>query len=132
MRLQAAPGGTKCRDYRGSALLRNPGARVSIDADHINPDNISQQDGPSGGRFAYRFRDGSEAEMVYSRPRPGVVGIVHTGTPRQHRGQGIAAALVARAVSDFRAGGLRVAPLCSFAREEFARHPEWSDILVEA
>ena len=93
---------------------------------NIDPTHITHED----DRYAYRFPDGSEAEMVYSRPRTGVVGIMHTATPPQHRGQGIAAALVARAVQDFRVQGLRVQPLCSFAREQFAAHPEWSDLLV--
>ena len=58
-----------------------------------------------------------------------MVAITHTYTPPQHRGQGIAAALVGRAVEDFRAAGKKVIPACSFAREQFDEHPEWADLL---
>ena len=44
------------------------------------------------------------------------------------RRPGVAAALVGRAVADFRAEKRRVVP----ARQEFAAHPEWSDLLARA
>jgi predicted GNAT family acetyltransferase len=67
--------------------------------------------------------------MTYAERQPGVVVITHTGTPPRHRGQGAAAALVARAVEDFRAAGQKVIPACWFAREQFDEHPEWADLL---
>jgi predicted GNAT family acetyltransferase len=95
----------------------------------IDPNEIRLEGGPSGGRYFYRFADGSEAEMAFAAQRPGVVTITHTGTPRQHRGQGVAAALVARSIEDFRAAGHKVIPACWFARDEFEAHPEWADLL---
>ena len=47
----------------------------------------------------------------------------------QHRGQGVAAALVARAVGDFRAAGKKVIPACPYAYRKFDEHPEWADVL---
>ena len=96
----------------------------------IDRDAVILEGGASGGRYLYRFEDGSEAEMAYVERRPGVVTITHTGTPPQHRGQGVAAAIVARAVTDFRAAGHKVVPACWFAREQFDVHPEWSDLLA--
>ena len=49
----------------------------------------------------------------------------------QARGQGVGAALVARAVADFRAQARKVLPLCPFAAAQFRRHPEWADLLQE-
>lgn len=97
---------------------------MAIDPNHIKLDKSGES-----GRYVYAFRDGAKAEMVYVRQRPGVVSIIHTETPRQHRGQGIAASLVSRAVDDFRAAGEKVIPSCWFAREEFERRPEWGDLL---
>jgi predicted GNAT family acetyltransferase len=91
--------------------------------------SIVREQGRSGGRYVRLLADGTEAELTYVEIRPGVVTITHTGTPRQHRGQGIAAALVARAVQDCKAEGKKVIPACWFAREQFGYHPEWSEIL---
>ena len=93
---------------------------------------IVREDGRSGGRYVRLLADGTEAELSYVEMRPGVVTITHTGTPRPHRGQGIAAALVRRAVEDFKAEGKKVIPACWFAREQFGEHPEWSEILFRS
>ncbi len=67
--------------------------------------------------------------MTYSRAGERLVIIDHTGVPDALRGTGAGAALVARAVADFRAAGLRVLPLCPFAAAQFRRHPDWADLL---
>jgi predicted GNAT family acetyltransferase len=81
------------------------------------------------GRYSYAFGDGSRAEMSYVERTPSVVTITHTYTPSQHRGQGIAARLVERAIEDFRVGGKKIIPACWFARRQFDEHPEWADLL---
>jgi uncharacterized protein len=96
----------------------------------IDTARIELEVGDSGGRYLYRLADGSEAEMAYVENPPGIVTITHTQTPSLHRGQGIAAALVAKAVSDFRAGQKKVITACWFARDQFRAHPEWSDLLA--
>jgi predicted GNAT family acetyltransferase len=95
----------------------------------IDANAVQLESGSGHGRYFYAFSDGSEAELNYVENRPGIVTITHTYTPPKHRGQGTAAALVARAVSDFRAGGQKVIPACSFARQEFRAHPDWADLL---
>ncbi len=94
----------------------------------IDRAKIRKEIHPHGGRYVYAFPDGSEAELAFSEEAPGIVAIVHTGTPPAHRGQGVAAALVESAVDDFRAEHRKVMPLCPFARLQFDRHPEWSDL----
>jgi len=96
----------------------------------INPDDISFEDGGSKGRYVYRA-NGAEAEMTFTRAGDGLVIIDHTGVPDAFRGQGVGAALVARAVADFRAQARKVLPLCPFAAAQFRRHPEWADLLQE-
>jgi predicted GNAT family acetyltransferase len=93
--------------------------------------SIQKESRANGGRYFHVFADGSEAEMIYVADGRDIAIITHTYTPPAHRGQGTAAALVAKAVADFRAEGRRVIPSCWFAREEFRAHPEWADLLVE-
>jgi predicted GNAT family acetyltransferase len=81
------------------------------------------------GRYSYRLPDGSEAEMTYVEDRPDVVTILHTYTPPRHRDQGIAEAVVTKAVADFRNAGKRVIPTCWFARQLFGEHADWQDLL---
>lgn len=94
----------------------------------IDATEISLEDTGGKGRYVYRA-NGEEAEMTLTRAGEGLVIIDHTGVPDAFRGQGIGAALVARAVEDFRAAGKKVMPLCPFAAAQFRRHPEWSDVL---
>jgi uncharacterized protein len=95
-----------------------------------DPDRIAHETTPSGGCFVRRFADGSAAELAYTRQEK-VVTITHTGTPPQHRGNGIAAKLVEAAVAEFRAGGDKVIPACWYARDQFRTHPEWTDLLLQ-
>jgi predicted GNAT family acetyltransferase len=97
---------------------------VSIDASAVRLEGTSEN-----GRYVHTFPDGSEAEMTYVSHSPGVVTITHTYTPPRHRGQGVAAVLVRRAVQDFRKAGMQVIPVCWYAREQFEAHPEWKELL---
>lgn len=94
----------------------------------VGPDDITREDGETRGRYVYRI-DGDEAEMTYSKAGANLLIIDHTGVPDAFRGQGVAAALVARGVADARAAGKKILPLCPFAAAMFRRHPEWADVL---
>ncbi|MER2509542.1 MAG: GNAT family N-acetyltransferase [Amaricoccus sp.] len=84
----------------------------------------------TSGKGRYLFRaDGAEAEMTFSKAGEHLVIIDHTGVPDAFRGQGVGQALVLRGVTDARAAGKKVLPLCTFAAAQFRRHPEWSDVL---
>ena len=60
----------------------------------------------------------------------GVVAITHTETPPALRERGIGSQLVLGALAHIRAQGLRVRPLCSFARHVIAQHPDLQDLLA--
>jgi predicted GNAT family acetyltransferase len=60
----------------------------------------------------------------------GVVSILHTETPVEARGQGIASKLVAGALDIVRARGLKVIPRCAFVRAYVAKHPEVDDLVA--
>ena len=60
----------------------------------------------------------------------GVITLLHTETPPQARGQGIASQLVAGALQIARARGFKVVPRCAFVRAYIAKHPELRDLLA--
>ncbi len=90
--------------------------------------SIAREQGPSKGRYTATL-DGHTAEMTYSRAGEKLVIIDHTGVPDALRGRHVGQALVARGVQDARAEGRKIMPLCPFAKSQFARHPEWADVL---
>jgi predicted GNAT family acetyltransferase len=59
-----------------------------------------------------------------------VMTITHTVVPPALEGRGIAAALTRAALAHARAAGLKVRPLCSYARVYMQRHPETAELLA--
>lgn len=94
----------------------------------IDPSDIALDETAAGGRYSYRLGE-DEAELTFSTAGAGLIVIDHTLVPDAFRGQGVALALVTRAVEDARAAGKRVLPLCSYAAAQFRRHPDWADVL---
>ena len=90
---------------------------------------IEREEGETKGRYLARV-DGHEAEMTYTRSGERTIIIDHTGVPEPLRGRGVGEALVARGVTDARAEGRRIIPLCPFAKAMIARHAEWQDVLA--
>jgi hypothetical protein len=73
--------------------------------------------------------DGITAVMNYQLAG-GVIAFMHTETPPQARGRGIASLLVEGALQNARARGLKVVPRCPFVRAYMAKHPEFGDLLA--
>jgi len=59
-----------------------------------------------------------------------VITIMHTETPLQARGHGLASQLVAGALDMVRARALKVIPRCPFVRAYIDKHPEYRDLLA--
>lgn len=72
--------------------------------------------------------DGVESECVYRR-QDGLLLMTHTEVPPALEGRGIAAALVAAALTWARHEGLRVRPLCSYVSAYMRRHHDTHDLL---
>lgn len=89
---------------------------------------IERETRAGGGRYVVRLPEGREAEMTWQDSEAGVIVADHTFVPPEHRGKGIAEALVARAVADARQAGIRIHPTCSYVVAQFRRHPEWTDL----
>ncbi|MFN4024479.1 MAG: GNAT family N-acetyltransferase [Hyphomonas sp.] len=91
--------------------------------------DVKREDGPTGGRYFVTI-DGHTAEMTYSKAGSSRLIIDHTGVPDALRGRGAGQALVKRAVEDARAAGIKIIPLCPFAKAQIEKHPEWQDVLA--
>ncbi len=89
---------------------------------------ITLEESDAKGRYS-AIVDGHAAEMTYSRAGDTLIIIDHTEVPDALRGRGVGQALVQRGVEDARAKGLKIVPLCPFAKAQINRHPEWQDVL---
>ncbi len=76
-----------------------------------------------------RLPDGSKAFIRYN-VEDGVMKVLETYTPPQHRGKGIASRLMAYAVEMTRRNGWLIEPICSYAVYYFIKHPELRDLLI--
>lgn len=90
---------------------------------------IDREDGETGGRYVVRL-NGHEAEMTYSKAGATRIIIDHTGVPKALGGLGVGVAMVQRAVKDARAAGVKIIPLCPFAKAQIEKHPDWQDVLA--
>ena len=54
--------------------------------------------------------------------------IDHTMVDPNYRGQNIAAKLVSEVVENARKQGVKIMPLCPFAKKEFENKPEYADV----
>ena len=88
------------------------------------------EEGADRGRYVVRLEGGHLAVLEYSRLDGGVVSADRTFTPLPARGQGVAAALVARLVEDARRQSLTIRPTCPYVADWFERHPEAKDVLA--
>lgn len=87
---------------------------------------ITRDNSERGGRYFVTVK-GDEAEMTYSRAGRTRIIIDHTGVPDSMRGLGIGKLLLEAAVRDARAEGIKIIPLCPFAKATLEKHPEWQD-----
>jgi hypothetical protein len=90
---------------------------------------ITREDQPTRGRYVAKI-DGidAEAELTFSKASDKLIIADHTGVPDAFRGMGVARALFNRLVSDARANGVKIVPLCPFVNAERQKRPEWADV----
>jgi uncharacterized protein len=89
-------------------------------------------DNPEELRYELRLdgRDDVVGEIRYTR-EPGRVTLVHTDIWPAYEGQGLGNELIAGALADIRARGLRMVPLCPFVAAYVRRHPEVADLVAD-
>lgn len=84
-------------------------------------------DNPALQRFEMQV-DGLTVFADYRR-RPGLLAITYVETPPELRGQGVAGRLMQGIVDIALAEGVRIAPLCPYARVWLQRRNEYSHLI---
>ena len=90
---------------------------------------ITLEEGSTGGRYV-AVVNGHEAEMTFSKAGTSRIIIDHTAVPKELGGMGVGVALVKRGVEDARKNGVKIIPLCPFAKAQINKHPDWQDVLA--
>lgn len=68
--------------------------------------------------------------MVYGNGGDGVIIIEHTEVDEAMRGQNVGFELVHKAVDYARSHGLKISPVCPFAKAVFDKRADFRDVLV--
>ncbi len=87
------------------------------------------RDNPEDRRYEI-LRDGDVLGEILYHPGNGEIVLLHTEVMPFAEGQGIGSRLVAGALDDVRARGLRAVPVCPFVRAYLRRHPEQNDVVA--
>ena len=91
---------------------------------------ITRSESDSKGRYVARVKGHQgEGVLTYSRMSPTKIIADHTGVDESLRGEGVAKVLVERLVDDARDEGVTIVPLCPYVKAQYAKHPEWSDVM---
>ena len=72
------------------------------------------------------------AGLIEYETKPGLVVLIHTEVDPAFGGRGLATRLIAGAIADIRARGLKMVAVCPFVREYLKKHPEDRDLVVGA
>ena len=89
---------------------------------------IAVRDNPDELRYELVV-DGDVAGEIRYRLSRDAVALVHTEVAPKLEGSGLGGRLVAGALDDIRARGLRVIPICPFVRSYIRRHPEYDELV---
>lgn len=80
--------------------------------------------------FFYIEENGkTEAKMTFVFAGPEKIIIDHTEVNEGNNGKGFGKKMVAKAVEYAREKGIKIIPLCPFAKKVFDKTPEFSDVL---
>lgn len=91
---------------------------------------IKHENDESKGIF-FALKDGQRvAEMSYSRTNATLIIIDHTEVDASMSGQGVGRQLLGALVSWVRSAGIKVIPLCPFAKAQFEKDRSIRDVLV--
>jgi uncharacterized protein len=90
--------------------------------------DVVVRDRPTEGVYELVL-DGTRAGVLHYLPSHGVVVLVHTEVEPELEGQGLGGRLVAGALEDIRARGLRLVPVCPFVTSYLRAHPEYGDLV---
>ena len=70
------------------------------------------------------------AEIIYVSNDPNTIIIEHTEVSPELKGQNVGFQLVNHVVEHARTNGMKIVPVCTFARSVFDKKPDFSDVLA--
>ena len=78
----------------------------------------------------HRFELDADGHVAFSNYKrgDGLLTILHTEVPKALEGHGIGSSLIRGVLDAARAEGLKVKPVCPFAKAYVDRHPEYADL----
>lgn len=92
--------------------------------------NIEHQQQGGKGVFLLTIDGEPAAEMTYTMAGPEKMIVDHTEVLPEFEGQGLGKKLVEHLVQYSRETGIKVLPLCPYAKAQLLKHKEWHDVLV--
>lgn len=90
---------------------------------------IQQKDDGENGLFFIKQDGETVAEMTYVRKGKDRIIIEHTNVDIKLKGQGAGKQLVIKAIEFAREKGLKITPVCTFAKSVFDKEIAFSDVL---
>lgn len=90
---------------------------------------VKQSGNEQKGRFYVELDNKIEAEMTYVWAGSQKIIIDHTEVSEKLKGQGAGRQLLEKAVHFARENGIKILPLCPFAKSVFDKVPDYSDVL---
>ena len=90
---------------------------------------MTVRDNPEEQRYE-AIVDGELAGSIRYRELDDALLLVHTEVEEGFEGQGVGSRLIAAALDDIRARGLRMRPFCPFVKAYLERHPEYDDLIA--
>jgi predicted GNAT family acetyltransferase len=91
--------------------------------------SVAVADHPEAKRYELTA-EGEQIGFVTYRLEPEVITFLHAEVNPAHEREGWGSRLVAGALGDARARGLKVRPVCPFVAFYIERHPDYRDLLA--
>ena len=91
---------------------------------------ITKRDDGKRGRFALFESEQFAAEMTFTWAGDNLLIIDHTSVEDEYRGKNYGRKLFLTVMEFAREKGVKVLPLCPFAKAEFDKHSEFADLLA--
>lgn len=82
------------------------------------------------GMFFIADSEDVVAQIVYTKNGNNTLVIEHTEVERELRGNDIGYELVHRIVEYALENGMRISPVCPFAKAVFDKNPDWTELLA--
>jgi uncharacterized protein len=131
-RFPVGPGPTVCEPQalpgQGGPTAQAVGRDQDIEVMAM-PTEPRVADNPQASRYEL-WLGTTRAGLIQYRAGPGAILLVHTEIDPAFKGQGLGERLVAAALEDLRARGLKLVPLCPFVRAYLRRHPDQADLVA--